>query len=525
MMARVTLVAGALACASFFATSFLGTHDASAAEKRFFDGTREVVATRLGPAKIDERGRILAPVRLQYEGGRTVSAHVDHTSIVRLAPGGEEAVALRGGRLVRSLYPSLDLWLVESDDGDGLDLAERLDGAPGVIDAIPNLYVRVRPKADPYTPTDPRFGGQWYFQNLDMPGAWGITRGSASTSIVVVDTGCDLEHPDLVAKLDPGLDVVDGDTDPSFDPADSGAAHGTECAGIVGAATDNGEGIAGGCPDCRVRCVRFLSDGPAPVSADIEAFQFALDVDASVVSNSWGYVEPMPVPSALAEVILDVATNGRGGKGALVIFAAGNDDRVIEDDEIEATEGVFCVGAINYFDESTPFTNQGAAIDLVAPTGTVTTDISGPAGSDPTDYTNLFGGTSSACPVVAGIAGLLATAAPEKTSAELYEILLQTTKPAPFAVPDANGHDTTYGYGIVQPVAALEMALGISNEGGGGSGAGGDGIGGAGGGDGDDDDDGCGCELPGSTGGSPSAGYLTLFALAACLRLRRRKAP
>src|SRR5690606_17456671 len=149
-------------------------------------------------------------------------------------------------------------------------------------------------------PTDPRWGGQWYFQNLGMPEAWGITRGAPSTSIVVVDTGCDLGHPDLEGKLDPGRDVVDGDDDPSFVPGEPGAAHGTACAGLIAAETDNDEGIAGGCPECRLRCVRMLSEQGTPISADVEAFQFALEVDAAVVSNSWGFVDPIPAPAPLA---------------------------------------------------------------------------------------------------------------------------------------------------------------------------------------------------------------------------------
>jgi serine protease len=514
-----TWVPGALLGCGFALT----TTNARSEDLRFFDGEREVSAKRAGAPSADARGRVLTPVELRYQDGRSVRAHVDHTALVRLGDDALEVASAHGMRLVRPVAPSIGLWLVESEaDEDGLDLAERA-GAGGVLDAIPNLYLRVRRTADPYTPSDPRFGGQWYFENLDMPNAWGITRGNASTSIVVIDTGCDLAHPDLVAKLDPGLDVVDGDADPSFDPADSGAAHGTECAGIVGAATDNGEGIAGGCPECRVRCVRFLSDDPVPLSADIEAFQFALDVDASVVSNSWGFVDPMPVPEMLADVIREVATSGRGGKGALVFFAAGNDDRVIEDDELQAADGVLCVGAINNFDESTPFTNQGAAIDVVAPTGTLTTDISGPGGDDPSDYTNLFGGTSSACPVVAGIGGLLVAAAPEKTADEIYEVLVRTTRPAPFATPDGTGHDVIYGYGIVQPVAALEDALGLGTGGAGGGAGGGDGEGGAGGGS-DEDDDGCGCAVPGGTSrsGTLDLVYLAL-AGAAVLRYRRRR--
>ncbi|MFO0548559.1 MAG: S8 family serine peptidase [Polyangiaceae bacterium] len=504
----------------------------------FVDGGRPIAAERVGDARPDLAGHLLTPLLLHYpmRGDRPAqafSASVDATAIVRVAPGArdkvEELVASRGGRMGDELSPSLGLFLVEDVTGkDGLDLASRLTNSAardaGVVEAVPNLYLRVKATADPYTPTDPRFGGQWYFQNIGMPDAWGITRGDASTTVVVIDTGCDLSHPDLVSKLDEGLDVVDNDNDPSFSPTDSGAAHGTECAGIIGAATDNDEGIAGGCPECRLRCVRFLSDQSVPLSATVAAFQFAIDVDAAVVSNSWGYVDPIAVPAMVSDVIHELYTNGRGGRGALVLFAAGNDDRDINDDELQAADGVLCIGAINNFDESTPFTNRGNALDLVAPTGTVTTDISGPGGEDPTDYTSLFGGTSSACPVAAGVAGLLVSAAPEKTSAELYSTLIETTRPAPFAEPDANGHDAVYGYGIIQPAKALQVALGLPGEGGGGAGAGGGpatgGSGGSGGSTDGGDDDGCSCTV----GSTPSFERgLTVLLLGALYGVRRRR--
>lgn len=500
-------------------------------EQRFFDGGVAVVARRLAPVSGEQASGGLSPVRLSYSRGRVVDAYVGATAIARLDPDADPAdLEAEGVRLLRPLAPSLGLWLVQDTGGaDGLALAARVsapeDRPLGVVEIVPDLYLAVQPTADPYTPTDPRYGGQWYFENLGMPEAWGLSTGSADTTIVVVDTGCDLAHPDLASKLDPGLDVVDGDDDPSFEPTDDGAAHGTECAGLVGAATDNDEGIAGGCPECRVRCVRMLSDQLTPLSADIDAFQFALDVDADVVSNSWGFVDSMPVPSALADIITEVATNGRGGQGALVLFAAGNDDREIADDELQAVEGVLCIGAINNFDESTPFTNRGNALDLVAPTGTLTTDISGAGGEDPSDYTSLFGGTSSACPVAAGVAGLLATVAADKTGAELGAILIETARPAPFAVPDANGHDALYGYGIIDPPRALAVAMGLEGEGG--AGTGGSAAGGAGqGGEGADgptaDDDGCGCAVPRSSPLGGSA-YLLLGGALALLRLRRNR--
>ncbi|MDI1437643.1 S8 family serine peptidase [Polyangium sorediatum] len=432
----------------------------------FLDGGQAVTAERLGAAALDPRGRSLKPVRLRY-GSRSFLASIDHTAVVRLDPGGEEALARRGYRLVEPLMPSIGLFLVEDTAGeDGLSIAARLARpdarTEGVRDAVPNLYVRMERRGAPFTPNDPRFSGQWYFgdESMRMSEAWGITQGDAATTVVVIDSGCDLTHPDLQGKLDPGVDVVDGDDDPSYDPAFSGAEHGTACAGIIGAATNNGVGIAGACPECRLRCVRMLADEATPLSAPIKAFDFALQTGAAVVSNSWGYVEAMPVPAALRDAIDNVFDNGRGGKGAVVVFAAGNDNRKLGDDELNAVRGVLTIGAINQFDDKTFFTNFGASLDLVAPIGTLTTDIVGPGGLDPTDYTLNFGGTSSACPVAAGVAALVASAAPELSSAEIVDLLVETARPAPYATPDAAGHDVVFGHGIVDPVAALTAALG-----------------------------------------------------------------
>lgn len=506
--------------ASLAATSASGLAAAGEPILAWGEGPRRVEAERLQAATGDRRGA----ARLAFADGRQALAEIDRTAIVRVEPGTEAELAARGVRLVRPLMPSIGLWLVEDETGgDGLDVAAR------VPRATPNLWLRRRLKSE-HVPTDPRWGGQWYFQNLGMTEAWGITRGDPSTSVVVVDTGCDLGHPDLDGKLDPGRDVVDGDDDPSFEPGEPGAAHGTACAGLIAAETDNGEGIAGGCPECRLRCVRMLSEQGTPISADVEAFQFALEVDAAVISNSWGFVDPIPAPEPLAAAIAEVVTNGRGGRGAVVLFAAGNDDRELQDDEVEALPGVLCVGAINNFDDATPFTNRGRALDVVAPTGTLTTDIRGSGGDDPGDYTSLFGGTSSACPVVAGIAGLLVSAAPELTGAQIGDILIGTARPAPLAQPDEAGHDPIYGHGVVDPAAALEEALALLDGGAGGSGGGvvgsptgGPGTEDPGEGGGSaaapEDEDGC------AVGGAPSpsgAAYLVAVGLAlACARRRR----
>lgn len=508
----------------------LSTPASAAPATSYRDGDRRVFVERVSAPRSQDG---LTAVLLRHEGrAGEVRAYVDDTAIVEIDPEakGEIDLAARGAVALRPLMPSAGLWLVaDTAGGDGVDLAQRLHGEqplPGIRGAIPNLHLHRKTKAA-HTPNDPSYPGQWFWKNLSMPEAWGRTLGDASVTVVVVDTGCDLQHPDLIDKLDPGRDVVDGDDDPTPPVPNDGAAHGTACAGLVAASTDNNLGIAGGCPACRLRCVRLLADTATPLSADVDAFQFAFDTNAAIVSNSWGFVDPMPVPKSLETAINNVFDNGRSGKGALVIFAMGNDARVVGDDELEAVRGVLAIGAINNFDEKTSFSNTGNAVDLVAPTGTLTTDITGPGGTDPTDYTSLFGGTSSACPVAAGVAGLLVSVAPEKTSQELYDILIASARPAPFATPDDKGHDQEYGYGIINPVKALDAALGVGGGGAGGGGGGGSGgtagNGGTGGtaGAAGESETGGGCSCHAAPA-SPSASVLYAALLLVMARRRRR---
>jgi serine protease len=538
---RVTTFAGLLTtlCAARAHAAPPGPPDAQALS--FFDGARDVQVTRLEAPAARGKGS-LSPVALRYPGRtREINAFVDHTAIVDLEPGAEPQLLALGARIIRPLMPSLGLYLVEdTTGGDGIDVAHRLQpGAPalhGIRRASPNLYF-MRKAYGEYTPDDPRLKGQWYFENLKMTEAWGLSRGDSGTSIVVIDTGCDLSHPDLKDKMDPGIDAIDDDDDPSPNLAEQGAAHGTACAGLVAASTNNGVGIAGGCPECRMRCVRLVNNMPVPLSADIAAFQLVLESGAAVASNSWGFSEPTPVPAMLADAINNVFDNGRGGKGALIVFAMGNDDREVADDELQAVRGVLAIGAINNLDAATQFTNKGKCNDLVAPTGTLTTDISGADGDDPTDYTTLFGGTSSACPVAAGIAALLVSAAPDRTSAELYDVLIQTARTAPYAKPDANGHDPLFGYGIINPVKALKSVLDSSATGGSGGSAGssttsagasgsasGGSSGSGSGGTGPDEAGDCSCRTGPAPLGEGALVYLAALGLVVARLSRRREA-
>jgi serine protease len=414
-----------------------------------------------------ERTRDASGVQVVLSSGSHVfHAGIDPHAIVQLAPGRDLQSWSTQARVqvVKVLSERFDMYLVAGANGeDGLDLAARLSLDPALLSAIPDLSLRRRTDSFPIPPDDPHYGGQWYLQRIEIEDAWRLATGDRNTIVVVIDGGCDLQHPDLVAAFAGGRDFVDDDDDPSY-AAGKNNAHGTECSGLIAATANNGIGIAGVCPDCSLRCVRLLSNDSTavPISADLQAFQYAFDVGAAVVSNSWGFAEAMPAPAPLRTLLEQLYDQGRAGAGTLVVFSSGNEDRVLGNDELDAVRGVVSVGAINNFDEATSFSNRGDCLDLTAPTGTLTTDISGPDGDSSDDYTSLFGGTSSACPIVAGVAALVMSARPDMSASDVADLLFSTARIAPFSQPDASGHDETYGFGVVAPAPALRSALGVS---------------------------------------------------------------
>lgn len=464
------LVLGALALATMPPAKVEGAAVDALAESgeertdTYRDGEQLLRFVRTG-----ERQHGLSRLRIEH-GSRSFTAWVGKRAVVQLRAShpvrGFLSVLTRHRlRVVRPLSEALGLYLVESrENEDGAAIATRLRDARELT-VVPDLLRHKRRHGFPIPPNDPRYGGQWYLESLQIEDAWRLSQGARDVTIAVLDDGCDMDHPDLVSQLVGGLDVLDRDDDPTFSPGVQGNEHGTACAGIAAAAGDNGIGITGTCPSCTLSCVRLIGgkNRLVPLSADIDAFEYAFRTNAAVISNSWGFVEPGPVSSPLALAIARVANDGFGGRGAVVVFAAGNENRSIGDDEIAALPDVLAVGAVNRFDEAAPFANYGRALDLSAPTGSLTTDIAGPDGAESGDYTTLFGGTSAACPVVAGVAGLLRAAAPQASARQIREALVQSARKAPFATPASDGQDAIYGYGILDPVAALRaLAPGIA---------------------------------------------------------------
>ncbi|MEO0410072.1 MAG: S8 family serine peptidase, partial [Cyanobacteria bacterium P01_A01_bin.135] len=217
-----------------------------------------------------------------------------------------------------------------------LKLANRLSQLVPVLLAEPNVAVSTQGF---HRPRDPLYGDQWYLQHrggrslaanshISVEAAWDITRGRRSVVVAIIDDGFDLGHPDLSGpgKLVAPRDFQQRDGVPL--PEQTGENHGTAVAGVA-IAEENGEGIVGVAPGCALMPIRYSG---VIDDQSIEAlFRWATDHGAAVISCSWGAVGTRYALSLRQRAaITRAATQGRDGKGCVVLFAAGNANRPVD---------------------------------------------------------------------------------------------------------------------------------------------------------------------------------------------------
>lgn len=203
-------------------------------------------------------------------------------------------------------------------------------------------------------PNDPRQGDQYAWALIGGYETWDLTLGDASTIIAVVDTGVDLDHPDLVSKLVSGFDFVDRDS-----VADDGNGHGTHVAGTAAAGTDNERDGAGTCPNCAIMPVRALNDEGTGSLADIAAaITFAANNGADVINLSLG--------SSARSNILEQAVSQAWDSGVFVTCAAGNSNSG-QPEFPAGFDKCVSVASTTETDQRSSFSNFGSSVELAAP--------------------------------------------------------------------------------------------------------------------------------------------------------------
>jgi len=352
---------------------------------------------------------------------------------------------------------------------NALKMANLYYESPITIYSVPNFVRRLEPMS--VTPNDTYFQQQWALHNggqippggtqdadIDAPEGWEISTGSPDIVIAIIDEGVDITHEDLVNKLVAGYDFVENDNDPSPWNND---AHGTACAGLAAGQTNNTIGVAGVAWGCKIMPIRIAygyGGGWWYYDTWIAGgIQWAADNRADVLSNSWGGGSPS---DAITEAVQYAKNYGRGGKGCVVVFAAGNSGSYVA--YPAWLDEVIAVGATDHDDERWDYSNFGSELDVVAPSGLTnlqgniwTTDITGSAGynnrnPDILDYTDKMGGTSAAAPQVAGLAALILSVNPDLTSDEVQFFIESTADDK-----GTTGWDQYYGWGRINVYKAL----------------------------------------------------------------------
>ncbi len=287
---------------------------------------------------------------------------------------------------------------------------------------------------------------------IDAPAMWALagncTLGDGIT-VAVIDTGVDLDHPDLQANLVAGQTFVAGTTTPDDDQG-----HGSHVAGAV-AAMMNDIGVIGVAPQAQIMPIKVLDqDGSGYVSDVAAGIRWAADNGAQVINLSLGG----PSATSIEQDAINYATN----KGVLVIAAAGNcgDPSTWQFNNCTSLDSIgypaafanaMAVASTNVLNQQSSFSTQGSYVEIAAPGSAIYSTV--PGGSYGTKS-----GTSQATPHVAGLAAAIWSMNPSLSNVQIRAILNSTAVDLGSA-----GKDIQFGYGRIDAVAAATQAVNTSS--------------------------------------------------------------
>lgn len=359
---------------------------------------------------------------------------------------------------------------------------------------------------------------QWYLKSFDAGqivrgadinamGAWKITKGDRRIVIAIIDGGFDLTHPNLNLpdKIVFPANYISSKSSTSSKNS-YGANHGTMCAGIA-VAENKSRGMVGVAPGCSFMPVTVSPEANEKLM--IKVFQQAA-LHADVISCSWS---PPPIYAPLSRQLYDTIEEiaSKGGprkKGVVICFSASNYNAPLNDPDnrqffwldkstgsIKITHGpilngyathpnVIAVSASTSLNKKAAYSNWGKEISVCAPSNNFhpfvekgrvegytriwTTDNRTEDHVKNNGYTGRFGGTSCSTALVAGVAGLVLSANPELTAAEVKQLLQNTAdkigergadeKPEQQKGIYLNGHSEWFGYGKINAGKVVRLA-------------------------------------------------------------------
>ena len=281
------------------------------------------------------------------------------------------------------------------------------------------------------TPNDPFYSNEWHLTKINGPDAWSNTTGDSGLTVAIIDTGVDPNHPDLAAKLVPGWNFYNNNSDSS-----DVYGHGTKVAGTVAAMSNNGTGVASVCWNCYIMPLRVSrADGYASWSTIATALGWAANQGARVANISYQVTTSSTVTTAAKNF---------WGKGGVVVSSAGNDGKFVT---YADNPYIVTVGATDPNDALYSWSTAGNNIDLVAPGCTYTTLRGGGYGSGC--------GTSYSSPIVAGVAALVFSMNASLTPQKVTDILRLSADDL-----GAAGWDSTFGAGRVNASQAVASVVG-----------------------------------------------------------------
>ena len=345
----------------------------------------------------------------------------------------EEIEALNdqyGATLVKRI-PQVNVYQLKVPVGSDLPTIEQAYRQSTLVENTEMNNLLRLPKA---TPNEAELGAQWGLEKMKVPEAWNITTGSSSVIVAILDTGVDANHPDLIDRIVPGYDFVNG----KEGIPDDDYGHGTQMAGIIAGEGLNGAGINGVDLKCTVLPVKVIDANGIGNAADIvEGLIYAADHGAQVVNMSFGGY----TYSGMLNDAIQYAHN----KNVVIVAAAGN----------EATDApaypaafpnVLAVTATGPDDQKWPDANFGDHVAVAAPgVGILTTTNNGGYG---------YGtGTSHAAAMVSGVAALLKAKDARYSNVQIEKQLQSSADDL-----GAKGWDATFGAGRVNAFRALSTA-------------------------------------------------------------------